>query len=457
MVREADLNRSPIGWDDPGGILSRITRGAVNLVEGANAATVELLDADDYLVPVCAEGLEGRDIRPRRRSQATLSALTMTSGSALHCNDTENDPRVDAASCRRAGARSMVCVPLIHGKTPIGVLSVGSPVAGAFDEGVADTLTELASFISTVVATTIASRDVASSRELVTVGAPANGNGNGNGLHPAAGSSVDGTHPDAAERVATFVTEVISPGAADSAAIRARVQHVLDHRAIEMVYQPVVKLDRRTTVALEALARFPGPPMLGPDVWFAQAHSVGLGIELELLAIEEALAMLRQLPPNIVLGVNASPTVILSPDLLELIAAVDAHRVSIEITEHVAVDDYAILNQRIAELRELGTAVSIDDTGSGYASFRHILFVAPEYIKLDLDLTRNIDSDPARRALAAALVSFVSESGARLIAEGIETAAEMETVQELGIEFGQGYHLGRPVPFRTLAIPGLRR
>lgn len=93
-----------------------------------------------------------------------------------------------------------------------------------------------------------------------------------------------------------------------------------------------------------------------------------------------------------------------------------------------------------------GTIGAVDDAGSGYASLRHILRLKPDIIKLDIDLTRAIDLDPARRALAAALVTFADKIGAIIVAEGIETASELDTLRELGVTYGQGYHLARPGP-----------
>jgi EAL domain-containing protein (putative c-di-GMP-specific phosphodiesterase class I) len=94
--------------------------------------------------------------------------------------------------------------------------------------------------------------------------------------------------------------------------------------------------------------------------------------------------------------------------------------------------------------------IAVDDAGAGFASWQHILKLAPDMIKLDLALTRDIDDDPVRRALATALVNFAGETGAAIVAEGIETAQEQETLSRLGITIGQGYHLARP---RPLPVP----
>jgi EAL domain-containing protein (putative c-di-GMP-specific phosphodiesterase class I) len=127
----------------------------------------------------------------------------------------------------------------------------------------------------------------------------------------------------------------------------------------------------------------------------------------------------------------------------------DLSRVVLEITEHTTVEDYAKLHEVLRPLRERGMRLSIDDAGAGYSSFRHILRLRPDFIKLDISLTRDIDSDRGRRALAAALIGFARETGAELIAEGVETESELATLRKLGVHKAQGYLLGRPAPFET--------
>ena len=118
----------------------------------------------------------------------------------------------------------------------------------------------------------------------------------------------------------------------------------------------------------------------------------------------------------------------------------------IEITEHTDVDNYEDLVRALQPLRQRGIKLAIDDAGAGYSSLRHILHLRPDYIKLDMDLIRHIDIDPARRALASALIGFARDTGSVIIAEGVETASEFATLQSLGVEQVQGYFLGRPMP-----------
>lgn len=117
----------------------------------------------------------------------------------------------------------------------------------------------------------------------------------------------------------------------------------------------------------------------------------------------------------------------------------------VEVTEHHAIERYDDIADAIQPLQDQGLRIAIDDAGAGYASFRHILNLHPHIVKLDISITRSIDTDRSRRALAAALCGFAAETGCRIVAEGIETEAELEVIRALGIAKAQGYHLGRPV------------
>ena len=126
-----------------------------------------------------------------------------------------------------------------------------------------------------------------------------------------------------------------------------------------------------------------------------------------------------------------------------------AARVVVELTEHHVIEDYDLVIGTMNDLRVRGARLAVDDTGAGFASLKHILKLAPDVIKLDLHLVRDIDSDPAKRALTAALVRFAADIGALVTAEGIESSAELDTLRDLGVEYGQGYYLGRPGPIAS--------
>jgi len=243
----------------------------------------------------------------------------------------------------------------------------------------------------------------------------------------------------------------------EDAAEHERRQHRIDQAlapgALTMVFQPVADLVTGDIVGAEALARFACEPHRPPNEWFTEAADIGRGTELELAAIAAALDQLHRLPPAMFLAVNASPATAITPDLDALLAQHPAERMVLEITEHSRVDDYDALHAARDRLSRQGVRIAVDDTGTGYAGFQHLLRVRPHIIKLDTTLTRGIDADPARRALAAALVSFATEVGATIIAEGIEITGELAALRHLGIPWGQGYHLARP---GALPLPALR-
>lgn len=209
---------------------------------------------------------------------------------------------------------------------------------------------------------------------------------------------------------------------------------------LRVVFQPIFDLDLGEVVGHEALSRFPTGT---PDQWFAEAHSVGRGPELETLAVSRAVALRGG--GGSYLSVNVSPTSVVSPGFVDFVLAMpEPRRLVLELTEHTAVGDYDALSAAIGQLREAGVRIAVDDAGGGVSSFRHILMVAPEVIKLDRSLIAQLDTHPARQALADLLVQFADRTGAELVAEGIERIEELDACIRHGIRFGQGYLLGRP-------------
>jgi len=224
----------------------------------------------------------------------------------------------------------------------------------------------------------------------------------------------------------------------------ARIRGICAEGELAMVFQPIFELDGGACVAFEALTRFPGEPGVPPALWFARAAEVGVGVELELAAVRAALTHLDDLPEGVLLSLNVSPATAIAPAFEALVEPV-AERVIVELTEHERVEDYAPLEAVLTRLRERGATVAVDDVGAGFASLRHILSLAPDIVKLDLSLTREIETDPGRRALTSALVEFADGIGAAIAAEGIETEGEVALLRDLGVDQGQGYFLGHPL------------
>ncbi len=216
-----------------------------------------------------------------------------------------------------------------------------------------------------------------------------------------------------------------------------------------IVYQPVYSLENSALIGVEALARFPDEPQRSPDAWFADAAVAHLQVDLELQAMRNAITGFAPTwttaPCH--LGLNASPQTILDPRVLDILSGGVPHLIVIEITEHKHVDDYAALLAAMAPLRARGVKIAVDDAGSGYASMRHILNIRPDIIKLDVSLTQGIETDLTRLALARALCEFGRQVGCSLVAEGVETAAQLATLRDIGVHAAQGYYLARPMPY----------
>ncbi len=230
------------------------------------------------------------------------------------------------------------------------------------------------------------------------------------------------------------------------AARRAHVGRVLERNAVDVHVQPVVDMHTGAVVAHEALSWFPGTGQ-GPATLFADAAAVGLGVQLELLAARATLEVAGRLPRGLPLAVNLSPQALLSPEVGEvLLRGARETALTVEITEHDPIEDYAAVLAALEPLRAAGVRLSVDDAGAGYASLRHILRLCPDTIKLDIALVSGVDTDPARQAMTAAMVAFAAETGATLVAEGVETAVERDALLTRGVRLGQGHLFGRPVP-----------
>lgn len=225
--------------------------------------------------------------------------------------------------------------------------------------------------------------------------------------------------------------------------IKAMIQ---DGEGLRMAFQPIVDLVTGNVVGAEALSRFDGEFREPPRRWFEYAWRVGLGTELEIAAVREAIAQMPELPEEIYLSFNASPETLQLEAFNEAISRVPGDRIVVEVTEHAAVEEYEPLIEAIERLRGRGIRLAVDDVGAGYSGLNHIVRVAPSILKLDMELTRDVDQDPVKQALAAATVVFGSRVGLDIVSEGIETAREAETLRELGIRYGQGFHFARPGP-----------
>jgi EAL domain-containing protein (putative c-di-GMP-specific phosphodiesterase class I)/DNA-binding response OmpR family regulator len=223
---------------------------------------------------------------------------------------------------------------------------------------------------------------------------------------------------------------------------QAALSDLLARGAFEPVFQPIVDLKDGSIVGYETLTRFADGA--DPQMRFAEAARVGMGIELERATMEAALEVASGRLGDRWLGVNVSPSFLASGTPAPLMRRADV-AIVLELTEHDPIADYNDISRAVHRLGN-GVRLSIDDAGAGYACLTHVLSLRPAFVKLDRGWVTGIDTDPARQALVAGLESFASRTGSMLIAEGIETEAELECVRDLRVELGQGFLLGRPEP-----------
>jgi len=223
--------------------------------------------------------------------------------------------------------------------------------------------------------------------------------------------------------------------------VRGELETVLAEGAFGPAFQPILDLASGATVGHEALTRFHDGTR--PDRRFADAEAVGLGLELESACLSAAVSASPQLPGAGFLSLNVSPALLLERRRLRQCLRGRGRPVVLEVTEHVAIEDYSAIRAAVSSLGS-DVRIAVDDAGAGFASFRHILELRPDFVKLDIGLVRDIDRDDVRQALVAGIVYFARKSGCQLIAEGIETPGERDQLRSLGVELGQGYLLGRP-------------
>ncbi|RBY93683.1 diguanylate phosphsdiesterase [Blastococcus sp. TF02-8] len=237
------------------------------------------------------------------------------------------------------------------------------------------------------------------------------------------------------------------------AAISDRLAPVLAAGGPDVVLQPIVSMCSGARVGAEALSRFPLEWETTPDVVFDQAHSIGQGDRLELLALARAAALLDRVEGY--MSLNVSPQTLTTAECGELLAGLPLDRVLLELSEHDPVHDYALLAEVLDPLRRRGMRLAIDDVGAGFSSLRHIVMAAPDVIKLDRSIISGVDRDPVLAKLAQSMVEFAHSFGAAVIAEGVETAEEYAVLRALGVDGGQGWLFGAPAPAEEIAPAGV--
>jgi EAL domain-containing protein (putative c-di-GMP-specific phosphodiesterase class I)/GGDEF domain-containing protein len=244
--------------------------------------------------------------------------------------------------------------------------------------------------------------------------------------------------------------------ARDAAERKLRLAEIIDKGEVRTLVHPVLKLDDMSVIGYEALSRGPeGGEFERPDKLFKVAYDADLVLRLERLCRRQAIRAAADLPEGRLLFMNIEPEAIGDPELRDVMftalladAAITPDRIVLEITERTAITDFPSFRSTLEYLRALGFSVAVDDAGAGYGSLQVLAEVRPEWLKIDISLVRGVDADDVRRQLVSILVLFAQRMGVLLIAEGIETPQELQTLRDLGVGYGQGFLFTEPVaPF----------
>jgi EAL domain-containing protein (putative c-di-GMP-specific phosphodiesterase class I) len=220
-------------------------------------------------------------------------------------------------------------------------------------------------------------------------------------------------------------------------------------RALEglyMVFQPIVSWTEREVVAYEALVRTCEPELARPDLLFSAAEQLGMIIPVGRRIRRSVAQLVGTAPERVALFVNVHGGELADPELYDPDSPLSrvAHRIVLEITERWSLDAFADVGERIGALRALGFRVAVDDLGAGYAGLTSFARLRPEVVKLDMSLIRGVHEDPTRQHLIRSLNGACRDLGIRVVAEGVETKEERDTLVALGSNLLQGYLFSKP-------------
>lgn len=405
---------------DPVSLMSRIAEQTRLFTPKADGAAVSIYTSDDEFVVVSAHGLTASLLGLTLPGRGTFQGRAIETGQPQVSHDTPADAQLTdqvRAIGNRLGIRSLAVIPLLHNNIPIGALSLTATESHRFTDADIDSMVSLSSFMSAA---------IDSHSELSRL------------LDDLLGD------PDAPGNSSTarFVASVLTPGAAEREHLHDELDALLaDPLKLIPVFQPIVELATGRILGYEGLSRFPEHPETTPVERFEAARRLGRGRSLEVMALRRILAASACLPAACFVSVNLSPSTALDPEVHDILTS-QKRTIVIEITEHERFPDD--LAEKLKPLRDNGIQLAIDDAGAGFASFAQLLRLRPDFIKIDGELTADIDADPVRRALATAIVQLSTEMGSSTIAEAIESVPQMQTLHRLGIRLGQGFAIGPP-------------
>ncbi|GJJ01991.1 diguanylate phosphodiesterase [Duganella rhizosphaerae] len=247
----------------------------------------------------------------------------------------------------------------------------------------------------------------------------------------------------------------------EEAVLRAHLYDILARRQLSALFQPIVHMQSGDIIAYEGLIRGPSDsPLHAPMNLFKVARANGLTVEVEHLCRRVVLERFAELELPGKLFLNVSPECLMQRDAphgetLEYIhqIGINPDRVIIELTENQPTYDYELMREAVLHYRNMGFQIAIDDLGEGFSSLRLWSELRPEYVKIDMHFIQGINHDPVKLQFVRSIQEIAEKSNTLVIAEGIETQAELLVLRDVGVAFGQGYHLGRPHAQPARAAP----
>jgi len=241
--------------------------------------------------------------------------------------------------------------------------------------------------------------------------------------------------------------------------IETDLREALEHSELELHYQPIVNLHDGSITGFEALARWNNRTkgFIPPSQFIPIAEDTGLMTRLGEWALTEACGKIAQLPEHINLAVNLSPVQFAAPDLVEVVqralvsSGLAAHRLELEITENLILENNDQILTMLRRLRQLGICIALDDFGTGYSALSYLRKFPLDKIKIDRSFVTDIATRSDQVAIIQAVLSIARALGMTVTAEGVETEIQKDFLKALGCDSAQGYLFGKPVRFEEVA------
>lgn len=262
----------------------------------------------------------------------------------------------------------------------------------------------------------------------------------------------------------SYLTPVTSPppeSRSEEALLREHLLDIIARRQLSALFQPIIHMQSGAVIAYEGLIRGPSDsPLHAPMNLFKAARANELMLEVEHLCRRVVLERFAELALPGKLFLNVSPEILLQREArhgqtLEALAqiGINPDRIIIELTENQPTYDYDAMREAVLHYRNMGFQIAIDDLGEGFSSLRLWSELRPEYVKIDMHFIQGINTDPVKLQFVRSIQQIADKSDTLVIAEGIETQAELLVLRDLGVAYAQGYHLGRPNAQPAKAAP----